>query len=489
MKSLPLTILISLMGLIGWSQVGINNSNPDPSSLLDISASDKGMLVPRVSLNSITDLTNPIAAPSIGLLVWNTNPSVIDGSGVGFYHFNGSVWTKFSRKGTLDECYDQGGNGQGSVIIADSGPLRIDGTDGILVTGTFGMGLSIDSNVTGAGTRMFFNPLKAAFRAGTVSSTFYDNTNLGSYSIAFGFDNRIIASRNFGANFNNETSAVNATSIGNSNTSYQNASFSTGNNTKSGGNNSFSTGFSTFAIGFHSFTSGVGNRSNSINEVTMGYYCKTPAKTNTSGTLGLDSQSAFYTTDRAFAIGNGDPSLTKNAFEVWKNGRVMINSSYSLPTVDGTSKQTLGTGGGGTLTWRTPSVGITQIPLFADKITYSMSNTSPALDLSGIETGLIPIIFQASGNVKVKLVIRYSSLVGTPNFRLRAHDGITQLIPITTAATSWINTPTESGGVYESTWKNWSSATGVYEVHLSGFMANAGESINITNAYLLIAPQ
>lgn len=472
-----------------WGQIGLNTSNPDQSSKFDIYSNNKGVLFPRVSLSSVSDVFSPIVSPTIGLTIWNTNPNVINGNGIGYYYFDGISWVKIQREGSLDECYDQLSPGQGRIIIADSGALKIAGTDGFLITGTNAVGALIDSEITGEGTRMFFNPFKSAFRAGYVLSNKFDNANVGNYSFCVGYDNRIFGGKTFGANSNNETSNANASSFGNGNTSFQNSSFSSGNITRSGGNHSFATGFTTFATGYNSFTGGVGNRSNSINEVTLGFYCKTPAKTNNSGIAFTDSQSAFYTTDRAFAIGNGDVSVPKNAFEVWKNGRVMINSAYSFPTTDGVSKQTLITNGSGTLSWKTNSTGITYIPLYNGNAIYSMSNTGAALDLSGIETGLIPSIFQVSGNVKVKLVIRYASLTGTPNFRLRAHDGTTQLVPITTAVSNWVNTPTQVGGVYESTWKNWSGATGVYEVHLSGFMAAAGQSIDILNAYLMIAPQ
>ncbi|MDB3907382.1 hypothetical protein OAK35_04280 [Crocinitomicaceae bacterium] len=43
--------------------VGIGTNNPDPSAKLDISSSNSGMLVPRVSLLSITDVVT-VPSPS-----------------------------------------------------------------------------------------------------------------------------------------------------------------------------------------------------------------------------------------------------------------------------------------------------------------------------------------------------------------------------------------------------------------------------------------
>ncbi|MGE4514795.1 MAG: hypothetical protein AB7E26_13435 [Chryseobacterium sp.] len=52
-------------------QVGIGTSNPDASAVLDVSATNKGILLPRVALTNSTDQTT-ITSPATGLLVYNT---------------------------------------------------------------------------------------------------------------------------------------------------------------------------------------------------------------------------------------------------------------------------------------------------------------------------------------------------------------------------------------------------------------------------------
>lgn len=80
--------------------VGINTdgSSPDASALLDIKSSDKGILLPRISLTDITN-PSPVTSPATGLLVYNTNPSVLGGSGTGFYYWDGSQWVKLDISG------------------------------------------------------------------------------------------------------------------------------------------------------------------------------------------------------------------------------------------------------------------------------------------------------------------------------------------------------------------------------------------------------
>ena len=73
--------------------VGINSTGaaPDASAMLDVVASARGLLIPRVSLISNTDVAT-IASPATSLLVYNTNASMTNGNGTGFYYWNGTVW-------------------------------------------------------------------------------------------------------------------------------------------------------------------------------------------------------------------------------------------------------------------------------------------------------------------------------------------------------------------------------------------------------------
>lgn len=52
-----------------FSQVGIGTTSPDESSILDIESANKGVLVPRLSNNQISTISNPAS----GLLVFNSD--------------------------------------------------------------------------------------------------------------------------------------------------------------------------------------------------------------------------------------------------------------------------------------------------------------------------------------------------------------------------------------------------------------------------------
>ncbi|MFS4471156.1 hypothetical protein [Chryseobacterium sp. T20] len=68
--------------------VGIGTNAPDSSALLDINASNKGLLLPRVSLASTTD-TSTVPSPATGLMVYNNNASMSP-QGTGIYYNGGT---------------------------------------------------------------------------------------------------------------------------------------------------------------------------------------------------------------------------------------------------------------------------------------------------------------------------------------------------------------------------------------------------------------
>lgn len=94
-----------LLSLNVFGQVGINTINPDKSSILDINANpsgnNKGVLLPRVSLNSQTDGVT-IASPAKGLVVLNTNNFL----GEGMYVNEGTPTTPIWQKMKLLQSDD-----------------------------------------------------------------------------------------------------------------------------------------------------------------------------------------------------------------------------------------------------------------------------------------------------------------------------------------------------------------------------------------------
>ena len=111
---------LSLMGIIftlslSYGQVGINTNTPDPSAILDVASTDKGILGPRISLTSAT-MQLGTAPNAAGLLIYNTGPTIPPG----YYFWNGSEWRVFNTS--------SGGNtGGGTNILANVESIAVMG--------------------------------------------------------------------------------------------------------------------------------------------------------------------------------------------------------------------------------------------------------------------------------------------------------------------------------------------------------------------------
>jgi hypothetical protein len=65
----------------GHAQVLIGIANPHPSAVLDLTAANKGLLIPRLT----TQQREAVVSPATGLIVFDTNLN-------GFQYFDSSAW-------------------------------------------------------------------------------------------------------------------------------------------------------------------------------------------------------------------------------------------------------------------------------------------------------------------------------------------------------------------------------------------------------------
>ena len=82
-------LFLIITTLSAFAQVGINtdNSMPDASAMLDVKSTDKGVLIPRMTLAQ-RDL---ITTPATGLMIYQTDNTP------GFYYYNGSIWKAINQ--------------------------------------------------------------------------------------------------------------------------------------------------------------------------------------------------------------------------------------------------------------------------------------------------------------------------------------------------------------------------------------------------------
>ncbi|MEO6547131.1 MAG: tail fiber domain-containing protein [Ferruginibacter sp.] len=279
MKKLLLLTVMLISGIsILFCQVAINTdgSTPDVSTILDVKAPNKGVLLPRMN-QAVRDQIGLPGSPPTGLIIYQTN-------GIqGYYYYDGTQWSLLasdnlgnhnmlqnlatngkyiSKLGTNNgiELLDRGGvSFKGTRLATTAETFRVDSLGNLLAIGTFTAPSTAKFQLQGPGTRMMWSPVSSAFRFGTVNSTQWDDVNVGINSFAGGVD--CIASRDGAFAFGNQcvVTSVLATAFGSSQTITGTAGFASGAGNVVGG-------FCGTAMGFS-------DRANGQGSVAIGYRC------------------------------------------------------------------------------------------------------------------------------------------------------------------------------------------------------------------------
>ncbi|EHQ44249.1 hypothetical protein [Myroides odoratus] len=118
-----ITVIAALLGGICFAQaqVGIGTSRPKDSALLDLTASDKGILIPRVELTSSNVFAPIVGDKEEGLLVYNTKKAGSGDTAVepGFYFWkkeNNGHWERVSSKGDIETVINNMGTDVESIV-------------------------------------------------------------------------------------------------------------------------------------------------------------------------------------------------------------------------------------------------------------------------------------------------------------------------------------------------------------------------------------
>jgi len=172
-------------------QIGIGTGSPDASAALEVSSTNKGMLIPRVALTGSTDQTT-IPSPATGLMAYNTGAAGL--AFKGFVFWNGTEWRSVNNNPTISptitslKCTDAYLEPNTFTAgIAYTGVLKVPYTGGN--AGLFSGGIAINSTVntgltatlnsgelesgsgvlsyTVSGTPLQNSPIAASFNLGT----------------------------------------------------------------------------------------------------------------------------------------------------------------------------------------------------------------------------------------------------------------------------------------------------------------------------------
>lgn len=220
----------------------------------------------------------------------------------------------------------------------------LDTNSNILGTGTFNSSPSITA--AGAGTRLMWYPRKAAFRAGRIDGTQWNDSSIGNHSTVFGW--------------NSIASGHQSTAFGNGVT----------------------------ASGFSSTATGIGTVAAAMGVTALGRY-------NT----GLGSATTWVLADPLFEIGNGSSaSALSNAFTVFKNGNATLSGAFTASSI---SAADITSGGSAVITSATASTMLTGQGFFQ----FGAGNTALFPGLATFQNGLT----LSSGNLTIASITASSS--------------------------------------------------------------------------------
>lgn len=148
-----LFIFMLFLGFVSHAQTGIGTTTPNASAKLEVSASDRGFLPPRVALtasNSFSPITGT-AASAAGLLVYNTATagSIPNNVVPGYYYWNGSAWVQIAGGLIIDNSK----SGSFSLSSSDNNKIfTINSSTNVVVTvPTLPIGFNCQFIQTGAG--------------------------------------------------------------------------------------------------------------------------------------------------------------------------------------------------------------------------------------------------------------------------------------------------------------------------------------------------
>ncbi|MBD8083880.1 hypothetical protein [Chryseobacterium caseinilyticum] len=93
------TVIFLFSGENFFSQsIGINTTNPDPSSSLDVTSTNKGVLFPQYDLLTLNSVSSPVANPADGLIIYNKGGASIHPKG--YYVWIKNQWQRFIVAGS-----------------------------------------------------------------------------------------------------------------------------------------------------------------------------------------------------------------------------------------------------------------------------------------------------------------------------------------------------------------------------------------------------
>jgi trimeric autotransporter adhesin len=289
---------------LGIADGGVGAAQLAPNAVTGTTISD-GEVVR--SINSLTDAVTLVAGTHVAITPGGNDLTIA------------ALGSPGNTANTLVQRDATGSFAAGALTL--SGKVEQTSADGFVMMGS---SLSGTIPATGAGTRLMWYPGKAAFRAGYVDGEQWDDSAIGDFSTAMGYNTTA-------SGFASTATGLNTSAI---------AAFSTalGSGTTASGGNATATGTSTTASGDASTATGTGTTASGFASTAMG------ASTTASGDFSVAS--GVHTT----ASG---PSSTAKGYETTASGVASTSMGFGT-TASGNYSTALGYSASTTADWGMP---------------------------------------------------------------------------------------------------------------------------------------
>ncbi|WOO40302.1 tail fiber domain-containing protein [Rubellicoccus peritrichatus] len=237
----------------------------------------------------------------------------------------------------------------GTLDVARIPALGLDNLDfgnfGFAVGGALVSGANPDPDAVanggdGTGTRMFWHPGKAAFRAGATDvngSTNWEESNIGEYSVAMGLNTQASGKQSFAMGFTSTASGDQSVAMGNQATASGSYSIAMGLNNTADGIGAISLGLNSSATA--DYTIALGRQATASTRYAMAMGFLTFANEPYSLAVGVNND-ANAVSGELFMVGNGidnfgEPDNASNAFVVFQNGNATVQNQLTAASFVG----------------------------------------------------------------------------------------------------------------------------------------------------------
>ena len=292
--------------------VGVGTSSPDNSAKLDVSATDGGLLIPRM-----TEVQrDAISSPATGLMIFQT-----DGT-VGFYYYDGAAWTAIgggSSAGTDDQ------NISGSGLSGTTLTIGIEGGSSEtvdLASLQDGSG-ALEEITEGSNTGYRIAGRNAAnygdIGNNAVDLSYSDGISTirgatGAYSTAMGIGTIASGGYSTAMGYFTTASADYSTAMGYGTDATDNYSIAMVANTTASGPGSLAMGYGTEASGRHSFAIGEGTLAAADWSIALGDYTHASGVASIAGGYNTNASGP-----QSFAMGQNTTASGSRSFAMGQN--------------------------------------------------------------------------------------------------------------------------------------------------------------------------